>query len=106
MNLFDVYPLFDINPVKAQGSWLWDDKGEKYLEEAKYDSFGPERRESIKQRAKAMAAEFAQLREQRGLGPYDDEIFDGAAAMGIPEDVFSQLYAEYTEENAQYSAIE
>lgn len=32
MNLFDVYPLFDINPVKAQGSWLWDDKGEKYLD--------------------------------------------------------------------------
>jgi acetylornithine aminotransferase len=32
MNLFDVYPLFNINPVKAQGSWLWDDKGEKYLD--------------------------------------------------------------------------
>lgn len=32
MKLFDVYPLFDINPVKAQGSWLWDDKGEKYLD--------------------------------------------------------------------------
>lgn len=32
MNLFDVYPLFDINPVKAQGSWLWDDKGVKYLD--------------------------------------------------------------------------
>ncbi len=32
MNLFDVYPLFDINPVKAQGSWLWCDKGEKYLD--------------------------------------------------------------------------
>src|SRR6188508_636966 len=32
MKLFDVYPLFDINPVKAQGSWLWDDKGQKYLD--------------------------------------------------------------------------
>ena len=32
MNLFDVYPLFPITPVKAQGSWLWDDKGEKYLD--------------------------------------------------------------------------
>lgn len=32
MNLFDVYPLFDITPVKAEGSWLWDDKGRKYLD--------------------------------------------------------------------------
>ncbi|HYF69549.1 MAG TPA: aminotransferase class III-fold pyridoxal phosphate-dependent enzyme [Ohtaekwangia sp.] len=32
MKLFDVYPLFDINPVKAQGSWLWDDQGTKYLD--------------------------------------------------------------------------
>lgn len=32
MKLFDVYPLFDITPVRAQGSWLWDDKGEKYLD--------------------------------------------------------------------------
>ncbi len=32
MNLFPVYPLFNINPVKAQGSFLWDDKGEKYLD--------------------------------------------------------------------------
>jgi acetylornithine aminotransferase len=32
MVLFDVYPLFSINPVKALGSWLWDDKGEKYLD--------------------------------------------------------------------------
>lgn len=32
MNLFDVYPLFDITPVKAQGSWLWDEKGETYLD--------------------------------------------------------------------------
>lgn len=32
MKLFDVYPLFNIKPVKAQGSWLWDEKGEKYLD--------------------------------------------------------------------------
>ena len=32
MKLFDVYPLFNINPVKAEGSWLWDEKGEKYLD--------------------------------------------------------------------------
>jgi acetylornithine/N-succinyldiaminopimelate aminotransferase len=32
MKLFDVYPLFDITPVKASGSYVWDDKGEKYLD--------------------------------------------------------------------------
>ncbi len=32
MNLFDVYPLFNITPVKASGSFIWDDKGEKYLD--------------------------------------------------------------------------
>jgi acetylornithine/N-succinyldiaminopimelate aminotransferase len=32
MKSFDVYPLFPIEPVKAQGSWLWDDKGVKYLD--------------------------------------------------------------------------
>jgi acetylornithine aminotransferase len=32
MKLFDVYPLFNIAPVKAEGSWLWDDKGQKYLD--------------------------------------------------------------------------
>ena len=32
MKLFDVYPLFPIEPVKAQGSWLWDKNGEKYLD--------------------------------------------------------------------------
>ena len=31
MKLFDVYPLFDLNFVKAEGSYLWNDKGEKYL---------------------------------------------------------------------------
>lgn len=32
MKLFDVYPLFSIEPVKAQGSWLWDKEGKKYLD--------------------------------------------------------------------------
>lgn len=32
MQLFDVYPLFPITPAKAQGSWLWDEKGVKYLD--------------------------------------------------------------------------
>ena len=32
MKLFDVYPLFPIEPVKAKGSWLWDKDGKKYLD--------------------------------------------------------------------------
>ena len=32
MKHFDVYPLFNIEPVKAQGSWLWDKEGNKYLD--------------------------------------------------------------------------
>ncbi|MDX5480372.1 MAG: aminotransferase class III-fold pyridoxal phosphate-dependent enzyme, partial [Hymenobacteraceae bacterium] len=32
MNLFDVYPLFDITPVKAQGSYVWDTTGKRYLD--------------------------------------------------------------------------
>jgi acetylornithine aminotransferase len=32
MKLFDVYPLFNITPARAEGTWLWDDKGEKYLD--------------------------------------------------------------------------
>ncbi|HEY0030484.1 MAG TPA: aminotransferase class III-fold pyridoxal phosphate-dependent enzyme [Bacteroidia bacterium] len=32
MNLFDVYPLFDITPVKARGSFITDDKGNEYLD--------------------------------------------------------------------------
>jgi acetylornithine aminotransferase len=32
MKLFDVYPLYDITPVTASGSWITDDKGEKYLD--------------------------------------------------------------------------
>ena len=32
MKLFDVYPLNDITIVKAEGSYVWDDKGQKYLD--------------------------------------------------------------------------
>lgn len=32
MKLFDVYPLNDITIVKGEGSYVWDDKGEKYLD--------------------------------------------------------------------------
>jgi acetylornithine aminotransferase len=32
MKLFDVYPINNINIVKAKGSYVWDDKGEQYLD--------------------------------------------------------------------------
>lgn len=32
MKLFDVYPINDINIVKAKGSYVWDDKGIQYLD--------------------------------------------------------------------------
>jgi len=32
MKLFNVYPLYDIRPVKAQGCYIWDDKNIKYLD--------------------------------------------------------------------------
>lgn len=32
MNLFDVYSLFDVIPVKGQGCHVWDDKGQEYLD--------------------------------------------------------------------------
>ena len=32
MNLFDVYSLFDVTPVRAQGCTVWDDKGQEYLD--------------------------------------------------------------------------
>jgi acetylornithine/N-succinyldiaminopimelate aminotransferase len=32
MNLFDVYPINDITIVKAKGSYVWDDKGDQYLD--------------------------------------------------------------------------
>ena len=32
MNLFPVYPLFDINIVRGKGCHVWDDKGQSYLD--------------------------------------------------------------------------
>ena len=32
MKLFDVYPLFNINVVKGEGSYVWDQTGTKYLD--------------------------------------------------------------------------
>ena len=32
MKLFDVYPISEITIVKAKGSYVWDDKGEQYLD--------------------------------------------------------------------------
>ncbi len=32
MKLFDVYPLNDVSIVRAEGSWVWDDKGVRYLD--------------------------------------------------------------------------
>ena len=32
MKLFDVYPLLPFEPVRGQGSWIWDSQGNKYLD--------------------------------------------------------------------------
>ena len=32
MNLFDVYPLFDLKPVKGKGSYVYDESGTEYLD--------------------------------------------------------------------------
>src|SRR5690606_1294875 len=32
MKPFDVYPLIDITPVRAEGCRIWDDKGQEYLD--------------------------------------------------------------------------
>lgn len=32
MKLFDVYPLMNIKPTKAEGSWIWDENNKKYLD--------------------------------------------------------------------------
>ena len=32
MNLFDVYPLLDITPVKGQNCYIWDENGTHYLD--------------------------------------------------------------------------
>lgn len=31
-NLFEVYSLLDVEPVEAKGAYLWDNKGDKYLD--------------------------------------------------------------------------
>jgi len=32
MDLFKVYPLYDVTPVRAKGAYVWDEKGAKYLD--------------------------------------------------------------------------
>ncbi|WP_456424040.1 aspartate aminotransferase family protein [Lutibacter sp.] len=32
MKLFDVYPLYNVTPVKAEGAYVWDKNGTKYLD--------------------------------------------------------------------------
>lgn len=32
MNLFDVYPLYNVTPVKAEGCYVWDENNVKYLD--------------------------------------------------------------------------
>lgn len=32
MNLFDVYPSFNVEPVKGEGAYLWDKNGKKYID--------------------------------------------------------------------------
>ncbi len=32
MNVFDVYPLYDVTPVRAQGSYVYDNLGKQYLD--------------------------------------------------------------------------
>ncbi|MFD0860880.1 aspartate aminotransferase family protein [Sungkyunkwania multivorans] len=32
MQLFDVYPLYDVTPIKAKGVYVWDKNGTKYLD--------------------------------------------------------------------------
>ena len=32
MELFDVYPLYDVSPVSAEGAYVTDEKGRKYLD--------------------------------------------------------------------------
>jgi len=32
MDMFNVYPLYEVTPVKANGAYVWDDKGVKYLD--------------------------------------------------------------------------
>ena len=32
MTPFNVYPIYDIEPVRAKGSYLWDKNGQEYLD--------------------------------------------------------------------------
>ena len=32
MKLFDVYPLMNVTPLKAEGCYVWDKEGRKYLD--------------------------------------------------------------------------
>ena len=32
MKLFDFYPLYEVTPVKANGVFVYDEKGKKYLD--------------------------------------------------------------------------
>lgn len=32
MKLFDVYPIYDVEPTRATGSWVWSQNGNKYLD--------------------------------------------------------------------------
>lgn len=32
MDLFDVYPLQPVKIVRGQGSWVWNDRGDRYLD--------------------------------------------------------------------------
>ena len=32
MKLFEVYPLYDVIPIKAEGVYIIDDKNKKYLD--------------------------------------------------------------------------
>ena len=32
MNLFDVYPLYDVNIVRGKGCHVWDDNNQEYLD--------------------------------------------------------------------------
>lgn len=32
MNLFDVYSIFDVTPVRAKGCRIWDDNGQEYID--------------------------------------------------------------------------
>jgi len=49
MNLFDVYPLFDINIIKGKGCHVWDENGTEYLVSSK-NAEGLRRRPTVSSR--------------------------------------------------------